>query len=54
MGVTEVFGVVRVVLTGIGEEGIVKNTAIFSVDSSLETSQSIATRCDYTQPDVTE
>ena len=39
---------VRAVLTGIGEERIVKNTALFSVDSSLETSQPIATRSDYT------
>ena len=32
----------------VGEQGIVKNTALFSVDSLPEMSQPIATRCDYT------
>jgi len=48
MGATKVLAFVRVMQTGIGEERIVKNTALFSVESSLETSQPIATRCDYT------
>jgi len=48
MGATEVLAVVRDVLTDIGEQGIVENTALFSVDNFPETSQPIATRCEYT------
>jgi hypothetical protein len=47
MGATEVLALVRVVLTGIGEQGIVKNTTLFSVDSFPEMSQRITTRCEY-------
>ena len=32
----------------VGEQGIVKNTALFRVDIFPETSQPIATRCEYT------
>jgi hypothetical protein len=48
MGATEVLAVVRVVLAGIAEQGIVKNTALSRVDSFAETLQLFATRCEYT------
>jgi hypothetical protein len=48
MEATEVLAVVRVLLTGIAEQGIVKNTALFSVDSFPETLQPIVTQCEYT------
>jgi hypothetical protein len=47
MGATEVLAVIRIVLTGIGEQEIVKNTTLFIVDSFPETSQCIDTWCEH-------
>jgi hypothetical protein len=48
MEATEELAVVRVVLTGIAEQRILKNTTLFSVDSFPETLQPIVTQCEYT------